>query len=254
VANETHITTVNQYTRGLVALAKMVTVRVKGYGEDPNEWLLADQILACSDDSYIGRRKSELRLRDLPRPVRESLVTVIDRVPAPHLKFAGEEYMGGRFKVVRPKGRIIVTRNVAREWQVMHQVGVRDLPDGTKSKPEHVVRYFFDDAAVEAISAFDSKAIVGPTVVGEGGDTREERYISVETMDRLFDVHLTRVTGGVVDGQPFSVTDQRHLKAIDFNIKRQAGLLYYNSLAVDRGNSSARSKPTQSSAQEDSTT
>jgi hypothetical protein len=237
VASEMHVSTVNQYTKGLVVLAKMVALEVQGYGDTPEEWLPADLVLSCSDESLVGKRKAEVGLRSLPAAVRESLSTVVDRVPASHLKFCGDDYFGGRFKLVRPKGRRIVTKNVAREWQVLHQVGVYDQPDGTRSKPTHVLRYFFEDAPTEAISLFDSKAIVGPTILADGGDQREERYISVETMEKLFNFSLKRVTGGCVDGVAFSVTDKAHLAAIDFNIKRQVSLLYFNGLAVDRGNS-----------------
>lgn len=210
------ITMVQNTDKGSFVFARLITQRVKGYDEDPETWLDAKQILDETDPK---------------RPVR-----VIDEIPAAHLLRVADEYMGGIYHVVKPKGRRIITKNVRREWEVVLQTGVRTLEDGTRSKPTHVVRFFFGEALAEGLNTFDASAIQGSTIVEDGGTVREERWASVDTLAQLFDEDIKRIAGGTVNGETFTPDNKKHLRSIDDGIKKTVALLYYNASKVESGN------------------
>jgi hypothetical protein len=232
VENKPAVTVTNSADKATIAFAKRLATRVRGYAEDENEWLDAQTVLGQEEND-------KGKLVD---------VRVIDKVPVEHVLRAGNEYFGGKFKVEK-RGRVIITRGASQSYVVKQEVGIEELEDGSFSKPTSVVKYHFDEVSGDALQLYSAQAVMGTTIFGDEGDTREDRVVSLDTVRTLFDGKETlnfkgcvRIENATLNGSEVDCDDASHLMFIDDGLKKTVVLVLFNHLTTNLGNASKRSK------------
>jgi hypothetical protein len=154
------------------------------------------------------------------------------------LKVVANDLYGGSFDVDKADNEVLSSRS-RRLHTVTQKLGVHTLEDATLSKPSHLVRWFFKDAAFEALGKFVSRAITGTTVFLIEGGTEEQRIVSLDTCEALFDEHVAGAENATVAGAEFDASNSEHLKRVDLGLKKSLVMILFNKIQAESGNSSA---------------